>query len=107
MDRTPSFRLVHPLLAVLIVTLVVTPARAQAPVPGLTVTALGGGSIDGNLTEGLQVNTKLEPGWIAGLQVEHYFGSGLLGVRLDGLYTVRTVEDGTGKFDVFGLGQRR
>ena len=94
--------------SLLIAILVAYPTAlpAQAPVPGLTVTLFGGASFDGELAPGLSVNTTLETGWVAGTQIEHYVGTGLLGFRVGGLYASRVLEDGSGKFDVaqFDLG---
>lgn len=88
-----------------LLTLSFLASAAQAQVtagPSLTVTVLGGASIDGDLTPGLaDVNTVLEPGWLTAIHTEYYFGSGIFGVRAAGAFTIRELDDGSGKFNVW------
>ena len=102
MRRAPACRPIWALA--LIALLFPLAAQGQTRIPGLTITAAGGYSQDGDLTPGLTtVNTTLEPGWLAALQIEHYAGSGLLGFRIGGSYTSRQLDDGSAEYGVIGL----
>lgn len=104
MRRAPTCRPVS-LLSLLAFTALLFPLQAegQSRIPGLTVTVAGAYSVDGDLTPGLTgVNTVLEPGWGAGLQLEHYAGSGLLGIRIGGTYTTRVLDGGTDEYTLIG-----
>ena len=100
MDRVTTFRALSLVLA-LVLAVPAAPTQGQSRVPGLTVTLLGGASWDGDM-EVSDANTKLEAGWLTGLQLEHYVGSGLLGLRLAGTYTQRENTDATGEWNVLG-----
>lgn len=52
-----------------------------------------GGSVHGDLTPGISATTRLEPGWVLGLQYEHWFGRGRTGVRVNTLFTQRMLDD--------------
>lgn len=43
-------------------------------------------------TEFSRTDLSLEPGWLAGTQLEYWFGSGRFGVRLNGAYTEQSFE---------------
>lgn len=65
-----------------------TAAQDYQSAVGLTL----GGSVHGDLTPGLPTTTRFEPGWIAGLQYEQWFGSGWTGVRVNTLFTQRLLD---------------
>lgn len=100
MDRATTFRALS-LLFALILAVPAAPTQAQSRVPGLTVTLLGGASWDEDM-EVSGANTELEAGWLTGVQLEHYVGSGLVGLRLAGTYTQRENTDATGKWSILG-----
>lgn len=52
-----------------------------------------GGSAHGDLTPGIPATTRLEPGWVMGLQYEYWFGRGQIGVRANTLFTQRMLDD--------------
>ncbi|MDX1674004.1 MAG: SPOR domain-containing protein [Longimicrobiales bacterium] len=102
MRRAPTCRPIGALA--LVAVLLPLGVQAQTRIPGLTITAAGGYSQDGDLTPGLTtVNSTLEPGLVVGLQIEHYAGSGLLGFRIGGTYASRQLEDGSAEYGVIGL----
>lgn len=94
----PTPALAAPALLSLALLALATAADAQSNRAGLTL--MGGGSIHGDMTPGL-TPTIFEPGWIAGLQAESWFGGGRAGVRLNGLFTQRMLDDGRGDYNVY------
>jgi hypothetical protein len=82
----------------LLLAAVAVPLAAQSH--RAAITAMGGGSVHGDLTPGLSTPTTFQSGWIAGLQLETWLGSGRFGVRLNGLYTKRPLEDAAGEHTV-------
>ncbi|NIP82667.1 MAG: hypothetical protein GWM90_26990, partial [Gemmatimonadetes bacterium] len=95
MHRT--FHLRSAALALLLATLAGSLA-AQSHRAAITVT--GGRSVHDDLTPGLAAPTILESGWVTGLQAEAWLGSGRVGVRLNGLYARRPLEDEAAEYTV-------
>ena len=64
---------------------------------------LGGGwSQPADMTPGFPTTTTLEPGWVAGLQLEAWPGSGQIGLRLGSSYMTRALEeDPASEYDVY------
>ncbi|MFW5947876.1 MAG: hypothetical protein ACOCUW_05230, partial [Gemmatimonadota bacterium] len=79
--------------------LVLAPGAAAQSVRA-TTTLLGGWSTHGDLTPGL-TPTVLADGWLAGFQAEIYPAAGPVGIRLDGFYTRRGLEDDGGDYNAF------
>lgn len=90
--------LLAPALIALTMLAIATGASAQTSRAGLTV--LGGGSVHGDLTPGL-ASTVFQPGWMAGLHAERWLGAGRAGLRLNGTFTRRALEDEAGDFNVY------
>jgi cell division septation protein DedD len=84
----------------LAVVVLAGPAQAQSRRAGISL--LGGASVHSDLTPGLESAATLEPGWILGLQGEVWIAGGRTGVRVNGHYTQRQLDDGTGEFTVMG-----
>ncbi len=85
--------------ATLIAALAV-PAAAQSHRGAITLT--GGGSVHGDLGPFPTVPAQFQPGWITGLQLERWLGSGRVGLRLGGLWTQRNLdESGASMYNVF------
>lgn len=80
-----------PLLIASLAVLLAGPVTGQDHRSAIGLTM--GGSVHGDLTPGLPATTRLEPGWVAGLQYEYWFASGRTGVRLNTLFTQRRLDD--------------
>ncbi|MBW3553647.1 MAG: SPOR domain-containing protein [Gemmatimonadetes bacterium] len=78
-------------VALALIALLAVPAAAQSHRAAL---GLGGGwSQPGDITPGLASSTTLEPGWVAGLQLETWPGSGRVGFRLGGSFMERSLQE--------------
>lgn len=84
-------------LAIALAVVLAGGVRAQSP--GITLTAAGGWSDEGNLTPGL-TPTVLEPGLLMGLQADLYPGAGVFGVRIGGFYSRRALEESPDEYDM-------
>lgn len=78
-------------VALALVALIAAPAGAQNH--RFAFGAGGGWSQPADLTPGFPSSTTLEPGWVAGLQLEAWPGAGQVGLRLGGTYMTRAVEE--------------
>lgn len=91
MDAKTRSLILRGTVALALITLLAAPATAQNHRAAL---GLGGGwSRPGDMTPGLESSTTLEPGWVAGLQMETWPGSGRIGFRLGGTFMERAVEE--------------
>lgn len=93
--------LLAPALLVLAFLAPVDPVEAQTH--RSAVTLLGGGSNNSDLTSGLDFQTELQSGWVAGIQAERWLGSGRAGLRLNGLFTQRLLKGEPGDYNVYAL----
>lgn len=85
--------------ALALAALLAAPAGAQDH--RYAVGFVGGWSEPSDLTPGMATSTTLEPGWIAGLQLERWPGSARVGFRLGGSYADRAVvEDPASRYMV-------
>lgn len=93
-------RVLPSLGAAILFVVVAAPVSAQEHRGALGLT--GGWSTSSDLTPGMGFTTEFEPGWIAGLQLESWPGSGRIGLRLDGSYAERSLTtDPTSDFNIY------
>lgn len=95
--RTPA--LMAP--ALLALTLLFMASGVDGQTRRAAVGLLGGGSVHSDLTPGLATSSVLQPGWLAGVQAETWLGRGRAGLRLNGMFTRRALEEGPGDFNVY------
>lgn len=98
----------HPLVPAWLVTAVAVllgAAPAQAQSHAWAVGLTGGWSIHGDLTPSdveTADSTIFEPGWIVGFQAERWLGAGRFGLRLNSMWTQRSLQrPGYFKYNVF------
>lgn len=84
--------------AALMVAIATSPLGAQTHRVALGIT--GGWSQYGDLTPGLATSAVFESGWIAGGQVEAWLGAGRFGLRLNGSYTKRALQEAEEDFEL-------
>lgn len=87
--------------ALLALTLLFMASGAEGQTRRAAIGVLGGGSVHSDLTPGLATSSVLQPGWLAGAQVETWLGRGRAGLRLNGMFTRRALEEGPGDFNVY------
>ncbi|HEX7050043.1 MAG TPA: SPOR domain-containing protein [Longimicrobiales bacterium] len=78
----------------LLLLLVSAPLSAQTHVGALGV--YGGASRFSDLAPNDPIETRLATGWLAGLEIERWLGSGRVGLRIGGDYAEREMETGDG-----------
>ncbi len=98
-NRTPHV-LALLLAATLMAALSAAPTAAQSHRGAITLT--GGGSMPGDLGPYPSSPAQFQPGWLTGLQLERWLGSGRLGLRFDGMWTQRELDEaGASMYNVF------
>lgn len=86
--------------AAILLVAAAAPASAQEHRGALGLT--GGWSQGEDVTPGLGYETRFEPGWTAGLQLERWPGSGRVGLRLSGSYAERPLTTApTSDFNIY------
>lgn len=90
---------------VLVTAMAFTAGSAAAQSHRSAITLNGGGSVHGDLGPFPSTPAQFEPGWITGLQLEHWVGAGRLGLRLGMLWTKREIDQaGPSMYNVFAAG---
>lgn len=98
-NRTPH---VFALIAAILVAATLVPAPAVAQSHRGAITLTGGGSLPGDLGPYPNVSAQFQAGWLTGLQLERWLGTGRLGLRLDGAWTQRELDQaGASMYNVF------
>ncbi|MFO7894927.1 MAG: SPOR domain-containing protein [Longimicrobiales bacterium] len=96
-------RIINVLVLVTAVAFTAGSAAAQSHRSAFTLN--GGGSVHGDLGPFPTTPAQFEPGWITGLQLERWLGSGRLGLRLGTLWTQREIDQaGPSMYNVFAAG---